>query len=96
MPGGSASHADSGSFPLLVLGALGVVYGDVGTSPLYAFREALHASGQVPDFMCATRPKPRPDRSTFRRSMLIAVVILVVNFRSSSALSAAYGIAVTG
>jgi KUP system potassium uptake protein len=32
-------------FPILVLGALGVVYGDIGTSPLYAFREALHASG---------------------------------------------------
>ena len=25
------------------LGALGVVYGDIGTSPLYAFREAFHA-----------------------------------------------------
>jgi KUP system potassium uptake protein len=39
-----ASH-DSKQFPILVLGALGVVYGDIGTSPLYAFREALHASG---------------------------------------------------
>ncbi|HTV70104.1 MAG TPA: potassium transporter Kup [Rhizobiaceae bacterium] len=29
---------------VLVLGALGVVYGDIGTSPIYAFREALHAS----------------------------------------------------
>ena len=29
---------------LLMLGALGVVYGDIGTSPLYAFREALHAA----------------------------------------------------
>jgi len=29
---------------LLVLGALGVVYGDIGTSPIYAFREALVAS----------------------------------------------------
>ncbi|MBI4049111.1 MAG: KUP/HAK/KT family potassium transporter, partial [Devosia nanyangense] len=28
--------------PVLILGALGVVYGDIGTSPLYAFREALH------------------------------------------------------
>jgi KUP system potassium uptake protein len=27
---------------LLSLGALGVVYGDIGTSPLYALREALH------------------------------------------------------
>jgi KUP system potassium uptake protein len=29
---------------LLMLGALGVVYGDIGTSPIYAFREALHAA----------------------------------------------------
>ncbi|WP_246727776.1 potassium transporter Kup [Chelativorans sp. Marseille-P2723] len=29
---------------MLVIGALGVVYGDIGTSPIYAFREALHAS----------------------------------------------------
>src|SRR5688500_9258158 len=26
----------------MALGALGVVYGDIGTSPLYAFREAFH------------------------------------------------------
>ena len=26
---------------LLALGSVGVVYGDIGTSPLYAFREAL-------------------------------------------------------
>ena len=43
------SHAESSSFPVLLLGALGVVYGDIGTSPLYAFRESLHASGQVPN-----------------------------------------------
>ncbi|WP_235818014.1 potassium transporter Kup [Brucella thiophenivorans] len=29
---------------VLVMGALGVVYGDIGTSPIYAFREALHAA----------------------------------------------------
>ncbi len=29
----------------LALGAVGVVYGDIGTSPLYAFREALLATG---------------------------------------------------
>jgi KUP system potassium uptake protein len=29
----------------LSLAALGVVYGDIGTSPLYAFREAMHAAG---------------------------------------------------
>jgi KUP system potassium uptake protein len=33
------------NFRLLVLGCLGVVYGDIGTSPLYAFREAAtHAA----------------------------------------------------
>jgi KUP system potassium uptake protein len=38
--------AASGSrLGLLSLGALGVVYGDIGTSPLYAFREAIHATG---------------------------------------------------
>ncbi|MGU3467102.1 KUP/HAK/KT family potassium transporter, partial [Methylobacterium sp. C33D] len=30
--------------PALVLGALGVVYGDIGTSPLYAFKEAVKAA----------------------------------------------------
>src|SRR6188472_4456800 len=28
----------------LVLGTIGVVYGDIGTSPLYAFREAINAA----------------------------------------------------
>jgi KUP system potassium uptake protein len=28
-----------------VVGALGIVYGDIGTSPLYAFKESLHAAG---------------------------------------------------
>ena len=30
----------------LTLGAIGVVYGDIGTSPLYAFREALAQSAE--------------------------------------------------
>ncbi|MDX8497536.1 potassium transporter Kup [Mesorhizobium sp. VK4C] len=43
-----SAHADTErhhSTKVLMLGALGVVYGDIGTSPIYAFREALHASG---------------------------------------------------
>jgi KUP system potassium uptake protein len=31
-------------FAALTLGSIGVVYGDIGTSPLYAFREAVHAA----------------------------------------------------
>jgi len=32
----------------LLLGALGVVFGDIGTSPIYAFREALRSAGEAP------------------------------------------------
>ena len=38
------AHARSsgpGYLALMSLGALGVVYGDIGTSPLYAFRESF-------------------------------------------------------
>ncbi len=28
----------------MALGSVGVVYGDIGTSPLYAFREAVSAA----------------------------------------------------
>jgi len=37
-------HSKKTTWPLM-LGALGVVYGDIGTSPLYAFREAVSAAG---------------------------------------------------
>ncbi len=43
----TASHAapavvpDTRKFLALLIGSVGVVYGDIGTSPLYAFREAL-------------------------------------------------------
>lgn len=32
-----------------MLGALGVVYGDIGTSPLYAFKQSVEAAGGVSD-----------------------------------------------
>ncbi len=35
------AHSKRNSMAALTLGAIGVVYGDIGTSPLYAFREAL-------------------------------------------------------
>ncbi|MDX8435022.1 potassium transporter Kup [Mesorhizobium abyssinicae] len=57
--GSEAEPVDQSSHPeieqhstkVLMLGALGVVYGDIGTSPIYAFREALVASsgGNVAD-----------------------------------------------
>ncbi len=37
------AHSNVGFWPL-ALGALGVVYGDIGTSPLYAFSESVAAA----------------------------------------------------
>ena len=42
-----SSPRSSSSLAALTLGALGVVYGDIGTSPLYALKEVFHA-GHVP------------------------------------------------
>lgn len=44
---GHSAHTGHGKagFWALALGSMGVVYGDIGTSPLYAFREALTAAG---------------------------------------------------
>jgi KUP system potassium uptake protein len=41
---GSNGHSETSLWPLIV-GSIGVVYGDIGTSPLYAFREATLAAG---------------------------------------------------
>ena len=42
------SHGQKTSMKLLVLGALGVVYGDIGTSPLYAFKELFAGNHPIP------------------------------------------------
>ena len=42
---GTESEAGRRTFWPLTLGCMGVVYGDIGTSPLYAFRVALEAAG---------------------------------------------------
>src|SRR6187455_2986858 len=41
-------EADRRPMAALMLGALGVVYGDIGTSPLYALRECFAESHGVP------------------------------------------------
>ncbi len=48
----TAAHARGADLRKLALGALGVVYGDIGTSPLYAIRECVtapHGVGPTPD-----------------------------------------------
>jgi KUP system potassium uptake protein len=44
MPAPAAKHTNLFA---LSLGSIGVVYGDIGTSPLYALREAMHAAGDT-------------------------------------------------
>src|SRR3954469_5704232 len=41
--GHGEAHSSAG-FKALMVGSIGVVYGDIGTSPLYAFREAVVAA----------------------------------------------------
>jgi KUP system potassium uptake protein len=40
-PAGQADHHHQSGLAKLMLGAIGVVYGDIGTSPIYAFRETF-------------------------------------------------------
>jgi KUP system potassium uptake protein len=48
MSASSPGAASSGLWTL-ALGSIGVVYGDIGTSPLYAFREAIAAASEGPE-----------------------------------------------
>ena len=38
------AHTGSGHQRTLIIGALGIVYGDIGTSPIYALRESIAAT----------------------------------------------------
>ena len=57
---GHGERKSRASFWALTIGSVGVVYGDIGTSPLYAFREAViaavgrrHASPATPSSACS-------------------------------------------
>ena len=47
-PGEAPDHARKSSLAVLALGALGIVYGDIGTSPLYTVHEVFAGSGHIP------------------------------------------------
>src|SRR5580700_8506870 len=44
----SRAHAPAGSVPILALGALGVVFGDIGTSPLYTLQVGITDGSGAP------------------------------------------------
>jgi KUP system potassium uptake protein len=58
----------------LLLGALGVVFGDIGTSPIYAFRESLRAAGG------ALRKQPSSASSLVFWAIVLLVAIKYVVF----------------
>lgn len=39
---------EKASVPILTLAALGVVFGDIGTSPIYALKETFHETHGMP------------------------------------------------
>jgi KUP system potassium uptake protein len=47
---GEHQHSPRTGYLALTIGSVGVVYGDIGTSPLYAFREALRAASDGGSF----------------------------------------------
>lgn len=57
------------ALPLLALGALGVVYGDLATSPLYSFRQCFIGSGA---------PPPTPENVVAIASMFFWTLVGVV------------------
>src|SRR4051812_41544727 len=52
------------------LGALGIVYGDIGTSPLYAFKQAAEAGGP-----------PSPDTILGTVSLILWALVLIVSLK---------------
>jgi KUP system potassium uptake protein len=49
MPSGDARQTPKGKLPVLGLSALGIVFGDIGTSPLYTFKTVLSTAEVPPD-----------------------------------------------
>ena len=47
--GHTDEHTHHAGKVALAMGALGIVYGDIGTSPIYALREAFHHNHLTPD-----------------------------------------------
>ncbi len=66
------AHAHSGPLLPLTLTALGVVYGDIGTSPLYALRECFFGSHSVP---------PTHENVLGVLSLIIYALVLVISIK---------------
>jgi KUP system potassium uptake protein len=70
--GGPGRRAADGSTVLLAVSALGVVFGDLGTSPLYALQEAFHGDRGVP---------PTPENVLGIVSLFLWALLLMVSVK---------------
>jgi KUP system potassium uptake protein len=68
----SAREKHGSALSALALGALGVVYGDIGTSPLYALKESFHGAHGVP---------LTPDNVLGILSLVVWAMTFVVTFK---------------
>src|SRR5438128_11529025 len=69
---GGRGGAGDRNLAMLSIGALGVVYGDVGTSPLYTLRETFGATGRV---------MPTPDNILGVLSLIFWALLIVVSVK---------------
>jgi KUP system potassium uptake protein len=68
----SAENGAKSTLPALVVGAMGVVFGDIGTSPLYALREAFIGRHGV---------APSPDNVLGVLSLMLWALFVVVSLK---------------
>ena len=64
-------HAPHGSMRGLLVAALGIVFGDIGTSPLYALKTVVHLSGD----------HPTPGMALGLLSLMIWALLVIVAFK---------------
>ena len=69
----NSDHVTKAGTTSLVLGATGVVFGDIGTSPIYAFKETVHASGSSAESIFGVT-------SLFFWTLIIVVTIKYLTF----------------
>ena len=72
-----AHHGPAERLPTLMLGAIGVVYGDIGTSPLYAMKESFLG----PHPLAVDRPHIFGVLSLIFWSLMLIVTVKYVRWR---------------
>ena len=67
----AAGRGSQSCLPILSLTALGIVFGDIGTSPLYTFKTILNMTAKTPDaitILGALSPETQRDHAALLMS----------------------------